>query len=367
MQWPLNVPVLADGVVTLRAHTPDDLDRMLEMARDPDMVRWTAVAKPHDRAMSEQFALEIIPAGWNDGSMLAWAIEVEGQYAGNVDIRGAGPVVDIGFALHPDCRGHGVMKRAVALAVDHAFTERGKEVIHWRAQVGNLESLRVAHACGFELHGTVPGMLYERERVLDAWTGSIRFGDAPVPRTTWRWTTLETPDFRLRPLEPKDDPRIREALDDELSRRWLFARPDPFTLEHAAAERTKKWWNAAIGEACTWAVVDKETDDLLADVTLLAIDEVTGAEVGYWSHPEARGRGVLKQALPAVIEHALDRNGLDLRRLTLYAAASNQGSNALALGAGFRQFGVQTLAARTDGVFEDLIGYEYLRRGEVPE
>ena len=35
LSWPLSVPVLSDGVVTLRAHTPADVDAMLEMAAGP--------------------------------------------------------------------------------------------------------------------------------------------------------------------------------------------------------------------------------------------------------------------------------------------------------------------------------------------
>ena len=79
--WPLNVPVLSDGVVTLRAHVRGDLQRMNEMANDPDMVRWTAVATPHPLSASEKFAFEIIPHGWDSGTFMCWAIEFEGRYA----------------------------------------------------------------------------------------------------------------------------------------------------------------------------------------------------------------------------------------------------------------------------------------------
>src|SRR5690606_10921102 len=77
-RWPLNVPVISDGVVTLRAHTPVDIDRMLEMAHDPEMVRWTAIPMPHSRAASEKSAFEILPQGWVNGTVMGWAIEHEG-------------------------------------------------------------------------------------------------------------------------------------------------------------------------------------------------------------------------------------------------------------------------------------------------
>ncbi|MGW9264452.1 GNAT family N-acetyltransferase, partial [Gordonia terrae] len=126
--------------------------------------------------------------------------------------------------------------------------------------------------------------------------------------------------------------------------------------EHAAAERLRKWWTAAQGTTCTWAVADRETDDYLGDITLLHIDEVTGAEAGFYTHPEARGKGVLAEAFPAAVRYAFDKLGF--RRLTLFAADSNEGSKKLARNAGFREFGTQKLAARSDGVFEDLVGFE---------
>src|SRR5690606_11538949 len=112
LRFPLNVPVLTDGVVTLRAHTPQDVDRVHEMAVDPAMRRWTAVAETTTREDSARFALEVIPKGWDTGAGMFWAIDADGRYVGNVDIRGETPVTYIGFALHPDVRGHGFMRRA---------------------------------------------------------------------------------------------------------------------------------------------------------------------------------------------------------------------------------------------------------------
>lgn len=354
-----DVPVLRDDVLTLRGHRADDVDRVLEMASDPEMGRWTTVPTPYTRADAESFVLETVPRGWSDGSAMSWAIEYDNRFVGNVDIRGQGVVADIGFALHPDARGRGLMHRAVELALAHAFGQARKRVVQWKAPVGNLASLRVAHACGFTLDARVPDLLDLRGDVRDAWCGSIRAGDSTDPKSTWWATTFETERFRLRPLAETDDERIRETLDDPVSRTYLFGRPSPLTIEHAAAERTRKWWTAARGETCTWAVTDPADDLYLGDITLLDIDEVTGAEAGFYTHPDSRGIGALGETFPAVVEHAFDVLGL--RRLTLFAADSNTGSKALAESAGFRWFGTQPLAARSGGVFEDLVGYELLR------
>ncbi|TGN34264.1 GNAT family N-acetyltransferase [Aeromicrobium chenweiae] len=369
MRWPLNVPVLSDGVVTIRAHVPADIDAMLEMAEDPTMVRWTGIPSPHQRSMSEQFAFTIIPRGWEDGSHRGWAIEAtdddgRSRFAGNVDIRQR-PIADVGFALHPWARGRGIMSRAVRLAVDWALTEGGVEIVHWRSHVGNEASLRVAHATGFTLHGLTPGMLYERGRVLDAWTGSIRFGDAPYPRIPWAGgTVLESERLRLRPFAAADVPRLVEMCNDPVSRRFLAWLPQPYTAASAEAYLNDCLWQAATGAKATWAVADRDSDELLGNIAvmdMLGLNRDHG-EIGYWMHPDARGRGLATEACRTVVDHALDPDGLDRRRLSLYAAEDNPASHAIALAAGFSYYGTQRAAERLgDGSFDDLRGYELLR------
>ncbi len=364
LRWPLNVPVISDGVVTLRAHAPGDIDAMHEMANDPLMEQWTAIPTPHTRAMTEQFAFTIIPRGWDEGTHRGWAIEVDGRYAGNVDVRQK-PIADIGFALHPRARSRGVMARAVRLAVDWSLNEGGVEIVHWRSHVGNEASLRVAHATGFTLHSLIPGMLHERGQVLDAWTGSIRFGDTPVAHTNWAESVvIESDRLRLRPLTYADLPRIAEACTDVQSRHWLANLPRPYTATTARAYVNDCVWQAAKGTKATWAIADRESDELVGNIAamdLLGADPTTG-EIGYWMHPNGRGRGIMTEAAKMVIRHALDSDGLDRRRLVLYAAADNAASNAVADGAGFTRYGTQRAAERLgDGSYDDLHGYELLR------
>jgi ribosomal-protein-alanine N-acetyltransferase len=369
VRWPLTVPVLHDGVVTLRAHVPSDVDPMVELATDPETVRWTSIPAPYHRAMSEQFAFTVIPRGWDDGTHRGWAVEAtddEGRsrFAGNVDVRQR-PIADIGFVLHPWARGRGIMARAVRLAVDWALTEGGVEIVHWRSRVGNEGSLRVAQATGFTLHGTTPGMLHERGRVLDAWTGSIRFGDAPYARTSWAEpVVLESDRLRLRPFVDADLPRIVEACNDPLTRHFLPVLPRPYTSTTARAYVDESIWQAAAGSKATWAVADRATDELLGTVSVMDMLGVSGdhGEIGYWTHPSARGQGVTTEATRLVVRHALDPDGLDRRRLVLYAAVDNPASNAVARAAGFEHYGTQRAAERLgDGSYDDLNGYELLR------
>lgn len=368
--WPLGVPVLADGTVTLRAHAPGDIELMLQMANDPEMGRWTSVVQPHTREMSEEFAFTVIPRNWNEGSSRAWAIEAVGddgvpRYAGNLDLRGT-TMTDVGFALHPWARGRGVMVRALRLVVDWAFAEGGAEIVHWKAHVGNEASLRVAHRAGFTLHAPIPGALLEKGSVIDAWTASIRFGDVPLPRTRWAEpVVIEGKHVRLRPLHEGDVPRVVEACSDPVTQHWLSGLPEPYTAETARGYLADCVWQAARGAKATWAVADLESDELLANISVMDMLGIApdNGEIGYWTHPAARGRGVMTEAVRLVVDHAFDPDGLDRRRLGLYAAAGNAASNAIPVRHGFRRVGTQRQAERLgDGSLDDLHEYELLRQ-----
>ena len=99
----------------------------------------------------------------------------------------------------------------------------------------------------------------------------------------------------------------------------------------------------------------------------MAIDDGHGpgsAEVGYWVHPRARGRGVATEAVRLMVAHAFApaaEDGLGLRRLVLAHATGNEPSRAVALRNGFAPFGVERAAERLgDGTFADLHWYDLL-------
>jgi RimJ/RimL family protein N-acetyltransferase len=358
-------PILADDVVTLRPHTTADIDALVTMGTDPDTVRWTTAPVPYERHHAEDQVLEKLPAGWHDGTTFGWAIEAaqdagESRFAGNVDIR-TGPPAEIGFAAAPWARRRGLMTRAVRLATRWAFDTAGLPVVHWSAFAGHLASWRVAHACGFTFHGERPLALPQRGLLHDGWYASLGPGDEQTPRTTW-WPVpvLDGERVRLRAYTEADVPRIVEACSDERSRHWLATLPDPYTEQSAREFVRAKRLGASLGQSVTWAVADRDDDRLLANVAVFGLDDAlspTGGEIGYWAHPDARGRGIVSEAVDLVLAHAfapVTAGGLGRHRLQIGAAWSNTASRHVAERAGF------TLAARyrQDGV----IGYGENRR-----
>ncbi len=85
----------------------------------------------------------------------------------------------------------------------------------------------------------------------------------------------------------------------------------------------------------------RPTDELAGLVSVMgpARPDPTSGEIGYWAHPDARGRGLVTEAVALAVRHAMHPDGLDRRRLTLHAAAGNDASNAVALRTGFERVG----------------------------
>ncbi|NUO89826.1 MAG: GNAT family N-acetyltransferase [Dermatophilaceae bacterium] len=372
---PSTVPVLTDGVVTLRGHSLDDADAVVEQSTDPDSLRWTTVPRPYSREHAVSFIEGNLRAWATPDGTRSWAIEWTDalgrtRFGGTIDLRpgAAASVGELGFGLHPAARGHGVMSRAVRLVVEHAFGAPvwGVPVgrLHWRAVVGNWGSRRVAWATGFTFHGTIPESHPDPmggTTALDTWTGSITPGDSRSPRNAWlAATAIEGERVRLRPwrlddadaIEPRDDPA-----------HWMpsgsILRRDTFPAwVHVRQERM------ADGIGIDWCVADLETDRALGSVLVFSRSGAIGdtAELGYQFFPSARGRGAAKEAARLAVRHALtptSEGGLGVRRMVAETAADNEASNAVLRSVGFTEFGREHAVDRlADGRFADALHWE---------
>ncbi|WP_350278642.1 GNAT family N-acetyltransferase [Kribbella sp. HUAS MG21] len=369
MRFPEDVPVLSDGAVTLRAHTADDVEPAYRMCQDPVMQQWTTIPVPYLREHAVSFLTEQIPAGWRDNTMWAWAIEYDGTYVGTIDLRdGEGGVGEVGFAVSPEVRGRGVMTTALKLAVRYAFDGLGWDRVIWRAYVGNFASRRVAWKAGFGGLVTIPGGGRSRGVRKDEWVASVGKDDELAPRTPW-WTipVLEGGAIRLRELRESDAQRAMEACSDERTQHWLTGMPSPYLLDDAKAFIGSRPDEAAAGQAVPWAIADAVTDELLGNISIFGLnnrmDRAVG-EIGYWMHPDARGRKVMSTAVGLAIGHAfrpVEDGGLGRLRLVLKCAATNTASAHVAEINGFTRVGNERRAdPRRDGTRDDLLTYDLL-------
>ncbi|WP_328996738.1 GNAT family N-acetyltransferase [Kribbella sp. NBC_01245] len=369
MRFPEDVPVLTDGVVTLRAHTPADVEPAYEMCQDADMQHWTTIPVPYEREHAVAFVTEFVAAGWRDGGSWTWAIDYDGRFAGSIDLRGGdGNGGEIGFGLAPWARGNRVMTRAIQLTLTYAFNTLGWDRVGWRAFGGNWASRKAVWNCGFRRFQIVTGGVVVRGVRRDEWLASITRDEDREPQGNW-WTipVIEGDGFRLRPLEDRDIERTTEACADERTQHWLSAMPSPYTAEHAKGFIETRREFAATGSGVSWAIADAGDDRLLGNVSVFdmthRVDHTLG-EIGYWAHPDARGRGVMTAAVALVIRQAftpIDKGGLGRRRLVLLANEPNSASRHIAEANGFTQVGVQRATAPLrDGSYDNLVMYDLL-------
>ncbi len=195
-------PVLKGDGFTLRPHRPEDAQGVYERCIDPAALAWTSIPREYTLEMAASY-IEELNSG--ESSTWSWALEVDGSYAGTLDLRFAGtaqdwaaeegemadelahrraeaaqfgsrmpvPTASLGYVVHPAFRGRGLMGQAVRLAVDEAFRRALVERILWQAAVGNWGSFKTVQAAGFPDFLEVPALLGERGLRLDGWVSVL--------------------------------------------------------------------------------------------------------------------------------------------------------------------------------------------------
>lgn len=366
----ITVPTLTDGTVTLRGHRADDARGVFEQCQDPISQQWTTVPLPYSMEDARSFVTATMPTGWADGTDWGFAVEVDGRYAGTVELRDEGEGrLEIAYGSHPWVRGTGAMERALRLLVDWGFDDRQARVLVWRANKGNWASRKVAWRLGFTIEGTVRAALAQRGELRDAWVGTLLATDDRDPKGAWlEVPVLEAEGLRLRPWQESDVPRIVEACSDERTQFWLGQMPYPYDDAEALAWLEHQAENRARGSGVAWAIVDPGDDVALASVSYFGLVPEVEAEIGYWAHPDARGRGLMTRAMAVVVRHLFEEVGV--RRVSAGAAVDNTASRRVIEANGLRPFGVERLGTvvrtgRADIAWYDLLLEEWQRSGST--
>ena len=373
MPFPESVPILTDGVVRLRPHSKADAERIVEQCTDPESLRWTQVPRGYTLEMAHEWVGEIAN-GWDTGGDQLWAIEAvtavvgesDGAFQGTIDLRprDAGRA-EIGYGLHPEGRGRGLMAHALKLVCQYWFDAGGQRV-DWYAESGNFASWGPARAAGFEFIATLPQHLAHGDGgLVDAWFGSLGRDDPMEPRTEWLTPpVLEADGIRLRPWRDEDR---------------ASAEPHDHPAHHlpSRAIPTAGTWDAwlgrrllfmARGSSVNWCIADAESDRALGEMLVFvhagALADGDTAELGYFLFPSARGKGTAKAAARLAVDHAFaakEECGLGLRRLVAETAADNAASNAVLESTGFTRWGHEAAATAPDGTVGPADHWELLR------
>ncbi|MFC0627282.1 GNAT family N-acetyltransferase [Kribbella deserti] len=292
----------------------------------------------------------------------SWTVEYDGRDAGTIDLTPTGGLGgDLRFNLLPAA---GV--QALRLVTAFAFERLGWEILVWRSPAGRWDAMRTAWEAGFGQFTYVDGgTAYEGVR-CEEWLATRRSKDPAEPRTPW-WQipVIETERFRMRPHGPSDLERIVEAASDERTQYWAPHFASPFTRADGETYLDARLWMSATGTAISWAIADPDTDVLLANLSVLHLEGDDSGEIGFWAHPEARGRGLMTEAVGLAIRHAFTpvaEGGLGRYRLVLATARGNTASRHVAEANGFVAAGIEREAeVMRDGTRQDMVWFDLLR------
>lgn len=317
------------------------------------MQTWTSVPRDYTAEHARDYVDGCL-ASWEkaDGGRV-FAIEDKnqpGRYCGDVNLRPLSTqVASIGYSLHPDARGKGLMIDAVKTACRWWF-DQGGSVIRWEAWLDNVASVAVASSLGFEFDpGTRRYAAFDHAgRGRESYTATLhrdQFArndsserDAENPaRNLHKAPVIQGDNITLRPWQPHDV----EALEEPQHPAHFMppgAMPTPETFSRWLGRRQIA---ALRGDGVFWAISDTATGKALGCVQLFRFSG-TRAEIGYWILPANVGRGLAAQAVKLLAQWALkpqEDGGLGLERLTGRYVSDNYASGRVLAAVGFTPAG----------------------------
>ena len=155
----LGQPTLRDGDVTVRPIALRDarpLERELMINR-AWLRRWEATNPDGGGVFDTRAAIRSLQAQAKAGVGLPFAIEVEGEFAGQLNVSqiayGSLSSCAIGYWIAQRFAGRGATPTAVALVSDHCFASLGLHRVEICIRPENTPSLRVVEKLGFRYEG----------------------------------------------------------------------------------------------------------------------------------------------------------------------------------------------------------------------
>src|SRR5664280_1885733 len=303
---------------------------------------------------------------------------------GNVQIFRMGPVQDrfqgeLGYWLRPGARGRAIIGEALKPVIAYAFTPvqnggLGLCRLHAATDSENHTSQSVLRSAGFIQWGADRQGRRRTDGSLSDGTYFELLASSDHSSTAVEPITLEgnppqaegAPRVRLRKWRHTDADRVLRACSDERTQHWLAGLPSPYTLQEAHSYIAGRGQEASEGRGLSWCVADSRSDLCLGSVAVMNLRDAMGTagEIGYWAHPDARGRGVISEAVRLAVRHTFisrEDGGLGRRRLQLNAADGNAASQHIARTNGFVEVGRDRQAEQLgDGTFVDRVRFDLL-------
>lgn len=127
---------------------------------------WEATSPPNAETRPRTFGAMVraLRGAARMGLCLPFIIEVDGRLVGQLSVnnivRGSAQFGSIGYWIDERYAGRGIVTRAVAMVIDHAFFTVGLHRIEIAIRPGNAASLRVVEKLGIPEVGFAPAYLH---------------------------------------------------------------------------------------------------------------------------------------------------------------------------------------------------------------
>jgi RimJ/RimL family protein N-acetyltransferase len=159
-RWRIDYPRIAlrRNGVTLRAFEPGDLSRVLEIIRDPEIVRFSHLPDDWDTRAGALEYMRSLPRLAAVGRRVDLAIEAlrPGWLVGRAALRHISwseGRAELATWVAPEARGNGIGSEALALISDWAFSELGLRCVEGDPDRENVPSQRMLERAGFVAEG----------------------------------------------------------------------------------------------------------------------------------------------------------------------------------------------------------------------
>ncbi|WP_420368412.1 GNAT family N-acetyltransferase [Curtobacterium sp. L1-20] len=178
--------------LVLSVPEPADAADVVAYANDPDVIASTPVPVPYGRAEARQWITEVVRTGWATDTRYDFGIRRtdDRRLLGTVGLFGFDHgAAEIGYAVHPDGRGHGFTTEAARAVLDWAFAPgpRGLDLVRvqWRAIATNTASAAVAQRLGIRFEGRLRSGVHHRGRRHDQLLAAVLRDDDRSAPTVW--------------------------------------------------------------------------------------------------------------------------------------------------------------------------------------
>lgn len=157
--WPNEIPVLQDGLITLRPLEEGDINAVFLACQDPLIPRFTRVITPYSKEDAADFVISS-PFAFTEHRAIQFAIDYGAgdskEFSGAISlhtIKFAEHTAELGYWMAPQQRGKNICTIASQLITDFALDSVGFNRIEALVDHDNSASQKVLEKSGFVREG----------------------------------------------------------------------------------------------------------------------------------------------------------------------------------------------------------------------